>query len=268
MTLHKSIDDFILHMKSAGHDLPETLQQIVQHWPGSVRSTHTSSKPSVAEEVNLDLDRQARCGYPEVIFGEHKTADQILQAITYQQQAGQPSLVTRCDPSVADIISQRFPRVIYHSQARTLRLDQCPGSATSKVFVLTAGTSDAAIAHEAHQTLLWMGTQAEIIMDVGVAGPARLLAVLPELQQADCLIVVAGMEGALPSVVAGWVDCPVIAVPTSRGYGANLQGLTALLGMLTSCAANVGVVNIDAGFKAGYLAGLIANRHGSSESSK
>lgn len=127
-------------------------------------------------------------------------------------------------------------------------------------MVLTAGTSDRPVALEAVETLRWMAVDVELIQDVGVAGPQRLLRRLPGLAGADAVVVVAGMEGALPSVVGGYVDCPVIAVPTSVGYGANLGGLAALLTMLNSCAANVVVVNIDAGFKGGYVAGMIARR--------
>ncbi|MCA9029068.1 MAG: nickel pincer cofactor biosynthesis protein LarB, partial [Planctomycetaceae bacterium] len=128
--------------------------------------------------------------------------------------------------------------------------------------VVTAGTSDRPVAEEALETLRWMNCEVELIVDVGVAGPHRLPAHLTKLREADVIVVVAGMEGALPSVVGGYVDCPVIAVPTSVGYGANFGGLSALLGMLNSCAANVTVVNIDAGFKGGYIAGLIASRCG------
>ncbi len=125
-------------------------------------------------------------------------------------------------------------------------------------MVVTAGTSDLPVAEEARETLLWMGASVTAVQDVGVAGPHRLREHLPELDQADAIVVVAGMEGALPSVVGGYVACPVIAVPTSVGYGASLGGFAALLSMLNSCAANVSVVNIDAGFKGGYVAGLIA----------
>jgi hypothetical protein len=129
-----------------------------------------------------------------------------------------------------------------------------------RAAVVSAGSSDMPVAEEARETLAWMGIECELIHDVGVAGPHRLLSRVDELRRADVIVVVAGMEGALPSVVAGHVDCPVFAVPTSVGYGANFGGVAALLGMLNSCAANVAVVNIDAGFKAGYLAGLTITR--------
>ena len=126
--------------------------------------------------------------------------------------------------------------------------------------MITAGTTDLPVAEEAAETLAWMGVETLRIADVGVAGPHRLPERLAEFESADAIVVVAGMEGALPSVVGGYVGCPVVAVPTSVGYGANLGGVAALLSMLNSCASNVAVVNIDAGFKAGYMAGLIASR--------
>jgi NCAIR mutase (PurE)-related protein len=135
-----------------------------------------------------------------------------------------------------------------------------PRQAIGHVAVITAGTSDLPVAEEARETLEWMGVRATMVHDVGVAGPHRLPERLAQFEGADALVVVAGMEGALPSVVGGYVPCPVFAVPTSVGYGANLGGLAALLAMLNSCASNVAVVNIDAGFKAGYLAGLVATR--------
>ncbi|MEZ6116240.1 MAG: nickel pincer cofactor biosynthesis protein LarB [Pirellulaceae bacterium] len=128
------------------------------------------------------------------------------------------------------------------------------------VVVITAGTSDLPVAEEAMETLAWMNVHSHLIQDVGVAGPHRLVMRASELQEADAVIVVAGMEGALPSVVGGYVDCPVIGVPTSTGYGANLNGMAALLSMLNSCASNVAVVNIDSGFKGAYLAGMMARR--------
>jgi NCAIR mutase (PurE)-related protein len=134
-----------------------------------------------------------------------------------------------------------------------------------RVAIVTAGTSDMPVAEEVRETLVWMGVQCELIVDVGVAGPHRLQEALPRIVGNDAVVVVAGMEAALASVVGGHVDCPVIAVPTSVGYGASFGGLAALLGMLNSCAANVAVVNIDAGFKAGYLAGMIARRRVSGE---
>jgi len=212
-------------------------------------------------QTRLDLDRARRCGFPEVVYGPGKEPEQLLEIVTLQQQAGQPSLITRTTPEQAEILSARFPAAKFHPIARTIRI---PIATTEPphghVAVITAGTTDRPIAEEAAETARWMGCRVTLLMDVGVAGPQRLLATLPEFEHADAIVVVAGMEGALPSVVAGWVACPVIAVPTSVGYGANFQGLAPLLTMLNSCAANVSVVNIDAGFKGGFLAGLIARR--------
>lgn len=212
-------------------------------------------------ETRLDLDRARRCGFPEVVYGPGKSAERLLEIVAFQQQAGQPSLITRITPEQAESLLAKYPQAIHHPVARTLRLPPLqPVEERGKVVVVTAGTTDRPVAEEAAETARWMGCQVQLVFDVGVAGPQRLLQVLPELRPADAVVVVAGMEGALPSVVGGWMSCPVIAVPTSVGYGANFQGLSALLTMLNSCAANVAVVNIDAGFKGGYLAGMIARQ--------
>ncbi len=214
-------------------------------------------------EARVDLDRQRRCRFPEVVYGPGKTPETILEVFRCQQERGQPSLATRVSPEQAAAVAALFPDASWNRRAGTIRLAAASGPASSRVghiCVLMAGTSDLPVAEEAAETLQWAGVGCEVITDCGVAGPQRLLEQLPRLEGADVVIVVAGMEGALPSVVGGWVDCPVIAVPTSVGYGASFQGLTALLGMLNSCASNVTVVNIDAGFKAGYLAALIARR--------
>jgi NCAIR mutase (PurE)-related protein len=168
------------------------------------------------------------------------------------------------------VLCRQFPEATYNAAARTFRLDGGVGVQSSgpklkmgRVAVVTAGTSDLPVAEEARETLDWMGVETVLVTDVGVAGPQRLLAKLPLIVGSDAVVVVAGMEAALPSVVGGHVACPVIGVPTSIGYGASFGGVAALLGMLNSCAANVTVVNIDAGFKGGYIAGLIA--HGKSK---
>ncbi len=211
--------------------------------------------------VQLDVDRQRRCGFPEVVFAEGKSAQTVVDIFARLTDSGQECLATRVSPEQAERLLAHFPQAIVNVDARTVRLST-PREPTGRVPVVTAGTSDLPVAEEALETLRWMHCGCELIVDIGVAGPKRLLEQLPRLEGADALVVVAGMEGALPSVIGGWVDCPVIAVPTSVGYGASLGGLSALLGMLNSCAANVAVVNIDAGFKAGYLAGMIARRRG------
>jgi NCAIR mutase (PurE)-related protein len=170
-------------------------------------------------------------------------------------------LATRIDAEKAAKIVARLPTARYNETGRTLRVDVSqPSQPVGSVAVITAGTSDLPVAEEARETLDWMGVGALMVHDVGVAGPHRLPERLAEFDDADAIVVVAGMEGALPSVVGGYVACPVFAVPTSVGYGANMGGLSALLAMLNSCASNVAVVNIDAGFKAGYMAGLVATR--------
>ncbi|HZL91978.1 MAG TPA: nickel pincer cofactor biosynthesis protein LarB [Pirellulaceae bacterium] len=228
--------------------------------------------PSTAElpDTTLDLDRARRCGFPEVVFGENKSAETLLRIVDRLVQEQVRVFVTRVAADKAEALCQRFPAAQYNPVARTFRLNRGAGVSpaehapkTGRVAVVTAGTSDVPVAEEARETLDWMGVETVSITDVGVAGPQRLLAKLPLIVGSDAVVVVAGMEGALPSVVGGHVDCPVIAVPTSVGYGANFGGIAALLTMLNSCAANVTVVNIDAGFKGGYIAGLIA--HGKSK---
>lgn len=223
-----------------------------------------------SEPFTLDLDRQRRCGFPEVVYGEGKDLATLTKIIAQLQDNGTDVLVTRLDRDAAQQLAVPYPAGQYNPLARTWRLDVSPQSASQSphgtVTIVTAGTSDLPVAEEARETLRWMRIEPVMVHDVGVAGPHRLPAHLPSLRNVDAVVVVAGMEGALPSIVGGYVDCPVIAVPTSVGYGANLGGITALLGMINSCAANVTVVNIDAGFKGGYVAGLIARRrHNSSD---
>ena len=214
-------------------------------------------------DAAVDLDRHRRCGFPEVIFAEGKTNEALKRIIPSLLKAEQPILVTRVtDSQAADVISI-YPQAQYNALARTLRIS-APGPIQSarqgRVVIVTAGTSDRPIAEEARETLDWMNVKSKLVQDVGVAGPHRLPAHLETLEGADAVVVIAGMEGALPSIVGGYVACPVIGVPTSIGYGASFGGVSALLGMLNSCAANVTVVNIDAGFKGAYVAGLIAQK--------
>jgi NCAIR mutase (PurE)-related protein len=213
------------------------------------------------QPTTIDLDRERRCGFPEVIFGEGKAPATIVAIARQQLAAGQHVLATRVSADQAAAIVRELPQARYNATARTLRIgDLAPDQRRGRATVITAGTSDLPVAEEARETLDWMGVDVRLVADVGVAGPHRLPARLAEFADADAIVVVAGMEGALPSVVGGYVPCPVFAVPTSVGYGASFAGLAPLLTMLNSCAANVAVVNIDAGFKAGYLAGLVATR--------
>jgi NCAIR mutase (PurE)-related protein len=214
-------------------------------------------------DTTLDLDRRRRCGFPEVVFGEGKTIASLETIFRTLLEEGMPVLATRVSAEKAASLQATFPESAYNPVARTFRIraaDELPAR-QGRVVVVTAGTSDLPVAEEARETLDWMGVGTEMLHDIGVAGPHRLLERLHVFEGADAAVVAAGMEGALPSVVGGHVPCPVIAVPTSVGYGASFGGLAALLGMLNSCAANVVVVNIDAGFKAGYVAGLIARRN-------
>jgi pyridinium-3,5-biscarboxylic acid mononucleotide synthase len=222
------------------------------------------TQSSAAAIATVDVDRDSRCGFPEVIFGEGKTPAAIAGIARQLLDRRQEVLVTRVDAEKAVALQSLLPAARYNPTARTLRIDldepSARGRDLGRVAIITAGTSDLPVAEEARETLEWMGVDVTMVHDVGVAGPHRLPARLAEFADRDAIVVVAGMEGALPSVVGGYVSCPVFAVPTSVGYGANLGGVAALLSMLNSCAANVAVVNIDAGFKGGYLAGLVATR--------
>lgn len=209
--------------------------------------------------VVLDLDRQRRCGFPEVVYGAGKSPETIATIFERQLADGIEPLATRVDPAAIPFLQQKFPSLRHNPLARTVRVLQGePQAKHGRVVIVTAGTTDLPVAEEARETLDWMGVATHMVADVGVAGPHRLPQRLGEILGANAIVVVAGMEAALPSVVGGYVDCPIFGVPTSVGYGANLGGMAALLTMVNSCASNVAVVNIDAGFKGGYLAGLVA----------
>ena len=209
--------------------------------------------------AQVDHHRELRQGMPEVIFGEGKTVEQILAIMTAMSGQGSSVLVTRLAQDKSRKILTVFPAASYHGEARCLTLEQKPPEQRGKgtILVISAGTSDIPVAAEALLTASFLGNTVEHVYDVGVAGLHRLLARSEQLTAAAVIIVVAGMEGALPSVVGGLVDKPVIAVPTSVGYGASFGGIAALLGMLNSCAAGVTVVNIDNGFGAACAASLI-----------
>lgn len=214
--------------------------------------------------ANVDHHRSRRQGFPEVIFGQNKTTDQIVRIAESILDHESTVLATRLSTASLDALEKRFPEGERNDMARTfvVGMPEPENERTSGlVLVVSAGTSDLPVAEEALVTLRAMGNHCELLNDVGVAGIHRLLARLELIRQASCIIVVAGMEGALPSVVGGLVDVPVIACPTSVGYGASLGGLAALMGMLNSCASGVTVVNIDNGFGAAYAASLI-NRTG------
>jgi NCAIR mutase (PurE)-related protein len=208
--------------------------------------------------TTLDLDRERRTGAGEVIYGEGKTAAQLIDIGRAALHAGRNLLITRVSADKAQAVCDAIPELVHHDDARMLQhLPLPPKMLETHVAVVSAGTSDAPIAAEVSRTCAFFGSRARPINDVGVAGIHRLLARLDELRSARVVVVVAGMEGALPSVVGGLVEAPVIAVPTSVGYGAAFGGIAALLGMLNSCASGVSVVNIDNGFGAGFLASRI-----------
>ncbi|MES2790895.1 MAG: nickel pincer cofactor biosynthesis protein LarB [Planctomycetota bacterium] len=246
---HSELARLLLAFQQGQLDLQQTLQQLTD--------PATAHTPDAA----VDLDRRTRCGYPEVVYSPGKTSEAIVEIFRTLQMHQQDCLATRVSPEQASILLAAYPQARHNAVARTVCLDVgTPAPTRGKVVIVTAGTSDRPIAEEALETVRWMRSDVELIVDVGVAGPHRLPAQLHRLASADAIIVVAGMEGALPSVVGGYVACPVIGVPTSQGYGASFGGVSALLGMLNSCASNVTVVNIDSGFKAGYVAGMIARR--------
>ncbi|CAG1014201.1 Pyridinium-3,5-biscarboxylic acid mononucleotide synthase [Anaerolineales bacterium] len=213
--------------------------------------------------ATLDHHRSLRNGFPEVVFGQGKQPAQIISIVRRLSERNDKVLVTRVDKTMADEIQAELPELTYHPLPRLLVLNRsAPAEKRPGVLVVTAGTADMPVAEEAAITSELMGNAVERMFDVGVAGIHRLLNQTERLWQANVVVVVAGMDGALPSVVGGLVSAPVIAVPTSVGYGASFNGLSALLTMLNSCATGVAVVNIDNGFGAGYLASIINQMKG------
>jgi NCAIR mutase (PurE)-related protein len=221
---------------------------------------HLARLPFVdVADARVDLHRSLRMGLPEVVFGPGKTAQQIADIATALRAAGQHVLVTRLEAEAAVRVGERLGAGDYDPVSRTLWIGPAEVAPVGKgtIAVISAGTADLPVAQEAVRVARCFGNKVELLVDVGVAGLHRLLAASETLRSARVLIVIAGMEGALPSVVGGLVARPVIAVPTSVGYGASYGGLAALLGMLSSCASNVSVVNIDNGFGAAVVASLI-----------
>ncbi|HEU5483994.1 MAG TPA: nickel pincer cofactor biosynthesis protein LarB [Microlunatus sp.] len=217
------------------------------------------SGTSLDEFAQLDLGRTARRGYPEAIFCEGKTAAQVAAIATALADQPQVSLFTRVRDEHVAAITAALPDAAVDADARLVAWPPDPPAPTGgPVLVLAAGTSDLPVAREALLTSRYLGRQSDLVVDVGVAGLHRILAQVPRLRTARAIVVAAGMDGALPSVVAGLVSAPVIAVPTSVGYGAAFEGLAALLTMLNACAPGVAVVNIDNGYGAGHLAAQIA----------
>lgn len=245
--MHETTLRALLEQVQAGHLAVDGAMDQLRDWPFR----------DLGEAV-LDTHRELRRGHPEVIYCAGKTVAQVRAIIAALLEGGSNILATRATPEMAEVAMALHPAARYNTQARTLVIQRHERPLTpATIAIVTAGTSDQPVAEEAAETALLFGNRVERINDVGVAGLHRLLARLEPIRQARVIIVVAGMEGALASVVAGLVARPVIAVPTSVGYGAHFGGLSALLGMLTSCAGGVGVVNIDNGFGAACLASMI-----------
>ena len=245
------------------NDLRQVLEQVRSGELNLDDAVQRLGTPAVADLgfANVDLHRRQRCGFPEVIFCQGKTSAEVAGVVQKLAEAGQDCLATRVSDEQAAHLAQLYPQADQDRVARTFWLPATSVTSTAGlVVVLTAGTSDLPVAREAVVTARALGCAVELRADVGVAGIHRLLRHRDLYAAADAIVVVAGMDGALPSVVGGLVDCPVIAVPTSVGYGASFGGLAALLTMLNCCSAGVVVVNIDSGFKGGYVAGLIAHR--------
>ncbi len=246
-------------------DLRELLEQVQAGQLGIEAALEKVRKDAVADlgYAHVDLQRSQRCGFPEVIFCQGKTCAWIEGVVQKLIEAKQHCLATRVSDEQATHLLTKFPAAQQDRVARTFWLPAgTPAPGMGHVTIITAGTSDLPVAREALVTAQAVGTNTHLIADVGVAGIHRLLRHQPDFAGADAIVVVAGMDGALPSVVGGLVDCPVIAVPTSVGYGAAFGGVAPLLTMLNACSANVVVVNIDSGFKGGYVAALIARRAG------
>lgn len=206
----------------------------------------------------IDNHREMRVGYPEVIYGEGKTNEQVTSIVEYMTSTKQNVLVTRADESMFESVKEKCPQAKYNFIGRTITVVNKPIELSKyKIAIVAAGTSDLSVVEEAYETAKIMGNQVDKIVDVGVAGIHRLFNRLDQIKEARVVIVVAGMEGALASVIGGLINKPIIAVPTSVGYGANLGGIAALLSMLNSCASGVSVVNIDNGFGAAYNASII-----------
>jgi len=243
---------------------PRSLKQLLEQVRAGAVSPEDAAKRLATlpyEDLGfakLDHHRALRRGFPEAVFGAGKTPAQVTAIVGRIAARGQRVLVTRTSAEVHATVAAVHPEVLFHEAARCLTLAaDAPVPLPGRIAIAAAGTSDLPVAEEAAVTAEFHGAAVERVYDVGVAGLHRLLDRTPTIRGADVVIVVAGMEGALPSVVAGLVDAPVIAVPTSVGYGASFQGLAALLAMLNSCASGVGVVNIDNGFGAAHLACLI-----------
>ena len=241
----------LLRAVAAGQKSPEEAARLLEHGPERALGF-----------ARIDTDRVRRTGMPEVIFCPGKTAEHVIGIVASLREAGQNVLATRATPELAAAVCAAHPDAVYHASARCLTVEVTPRPpAIGQVAVISAGTADLPVAEEAALTAEWMGARVERLFDVGVAGLHRVMRHLELLRAARAVVVVAGMEGALPSVVGGLIDRPIVALPTSVGYGMNLGGVAALLAMLNSCAPGITVVNVDNGFGAGVAAAHI-NRVG------
>ena len=218
----------------------------------------TKNNDNTKDFAEIDLDREKRTGFPEVIFGETKTPKQSALIAEKIYKKSNLFLITRTNIETFNEVKKIIPEAEFDEQAKMIYSSKKDEKYQGKISVVNAGTSDIPIAKEAEITAKLMGVKVESINDVGVTGIHRILSKVDKIRESNCIVVVAGMEGALPTVVAGLVDKPVIAVPTSVGFGTGADGYSALLTMLNSCAPGISVVNIDAGFSAGYQAALIA----------
>lgn len=253
-----NLEQMLSMVKSGELDIEEAKTRILAQFPSKIEDLGFAQ---------LDIEREKRTGFPEVIFGEDKSVEQLIAIFQKLKLHTDRILATRVDPEKAAGVRNSLGDITYHQQARILTWFKKPILKVNEgyVVVVCAGTSDLPVAEEAAIVCEAMGNHVERIYDVGVSGIHRLFAKLSLIRRANAVVVAAGMEGALPSVVGGLVSKPVIAVPTSIGYGANFQGLSALLSMLNACAPGIAVVNIDNGFGAGYYAGLINKNRSHSE---
>jgi len=242
---------------------PERLREILETVEsGEMTADQAAEKLRVLafEELGfakVDHHRALRRGFPEVVFGPGKTTEQVAAIAGRLVGQGHPVLVTKTTKDAFDAVAAEVTGAHWNADARAIVVGELPAERHGSAAILSAGTSDIGVAEEAALTAELMGVNVERVFDVGVAGLHRLLAHQKALTDSNVLVVVAGMDGALPSVVSGLTDAPVIAVPTSVGYGASFQGLSALLAMLNGCSPGVAVVNIDNGFGAGYMAGIL-----------
>ncbi len=239
--------------------LRDILQQVAD---GNITIDEALKNMEQRPEIDLgfarvDLDRIERCGIPEVIFAAGKTPEQVAGIAAAMREKSQPVLATRAGPDIYEHVLRTFPGAQYFESARAIVIRDDVPELTGRIAVVSAGTSDQPIAEEAAVTCEFLGGKVDRIADVGVAGLHRLLKRVDKIRQAQAVIAVAGMEGALPSVLGGIIDRPLIALPTSVGYGMNMNGLAALLAMLNSCAPGITIVNVDNGFGAGVAATMI-----------